>query len=115
MCRRVAGAACNLPSSFIRVASGPREFLLQLKTAEVPYLTGQLGLGGAPGYIHFFFEDSFAEINKGSPVARALGAEGAEKVNAKMAGIVTHMELWVARYLPEVSYDNRRAGPSNQD
>ena len=111
-------------TEFVRVAPGRGpEYLALLKsdilphfdTANVPYITGQLGLGGRPGYIHFFYEDNFAEINKGSPVSRALGREGAEKANAKMAGIVTDLEIWVSRYLPEVSYDNRGASSSSQD
>ncbi len=109
-------------TEFVTVAPGRgSEYLALLESdilphfdaMDVPYVTGQLGLGGAPGYVHFFYEDSFAEIGKGSPVSRALGPEGAEKVDAKLAGIVTHRELWVSGYVAELSDDNRSAGPSN--
>lgn len=131
--RPVAEASNPLPlgqnpklavTEFVQIAPGRgSEYLAHLdadvlphfKTAKVPYLTGRLTLGGAPGFVHFFMEDSFAEIGKGSPVSRALGPEGAEKVDAKMAGIVTHVEAWVSRYLPEVSYDNRGSASSNQN
>ncbi len=43
-------------------------------------------------------------------VMRALGAEGAQAVTAKLAGVVTSSELWIVRVLPEVSY-----GPSSDE
>lgn len=111
-------------TEFVNVAPGrgseyqailESDILPHFDAMDVRYVTGRLGLGGSPGFVHFFYEDSFAEIGKGSPVSRALGAEGAEKVDAKLVGIVTHQETWVSSYVAEVSYDNRSQGSSNQN
>jgi hypothetical protein len=131
---RPVAAASNAPApgtvpklavtEFVTVAPGRgSEYLAILESDILPhfdamdvrYVTGRLGLGGSPGFVHLFYEDSFAEIGKGSPLSRALGPEGAEKVDAKLTGIVTHQETWVSSYVAEVSYDNRSAGSSNQN
>ncbi len=84
------------------------DFLPHFDEAKVHHVTGSLTFGGEDGFIHVFYIDNFAELDKGSPVMRALGAEGAQAVTAKFAGIVTSSELWIARVLPELSY-----GPSS--
>ena len=80
------------------------DFLPHFDEEEVHHLTGSLAFGGEGGFIHVFFVDNFAELDKGSPVMRALGAEGAQAVTAKLTGVVTSSELWIARVLPELSY-----------
>ena len=80
------------------------DFLPHFDEAEVHHVTGSLAFGGEGGFIHMFYVDDFAELDKGSPVMTALGAEGAQAVTAKLAGVVTSSELWIVRVLPEVSY-----------
>ncbi len=84
------------------------DVLPHFKEAGIHYVTGALTFGGEGGYIHLFYYDSFAELDRGSPVVRALGPEGARAVTAKLSGIVTSSEQWLTRLLPEVSY-----GPSS--
>lgn len=72
--------------------------------AKVHHVTGSLAFGGEGGFIHVFYVENFAELDKGSPVMRALGAEGAQEVTASFSGIVSRSELWLARILPGASY-----------
>jgi hypothetical protein len=76
------------------------------------YVSGSVALGGESGFIHLFYVKDFAELDKGSPVMRALGPPGAQAVTAKLANVVASSELWLARVLPEVSY---RPSPSSTD
>ena len=89
------------------------DFLPHFNEAKIHYETGTLAFGGESGFVHAFYVVNFAELDKGSPVVRALGAEGAQAVTAKLAGIVTSSEMWVARLLPEVSYGPTAGGSEN--
>jgi len=80
------------------------DFLPHFDEAEMHYVTGALAFGGESGFIHVFYVDDFADLDKGSPVMRALGSDGAQAVTAKLAGIVTSSDLWLARVIPELSY-----------
>lgn len=80
------------------------DFLPHFNEAKVHHATGALAFGGEGGFLHVFYVDNFAELDKGSPVMRALGAAGAQAVTAKLSGIVTSSELWIARLLPDLSY-----------
>ena len=86
------------------------EFLPHFDEAEMHHVTGSIAFGGKGGFIHLFYVDNFAELDKGSPVMRALGTDGAQAVTTKLAGVVLENELWTARVLPEVSY-----GPASPD
>jgi hypothetical protein len=97
----------------VRVAPGREQEYLDLMTSEffphfdeqeLHYVTGALALGGDGGFLHVFYIDDFAELDKGSPVMRALGPARAAEATAKLAGIVTSSELWVARALPELGF-----------
>lgn len=72
--------------------------------AEMHHTSGALTFGGEGGYVHVFHVENFAELDQGSPLARALGAEGAQAVAAKLSGIVTRTEQWLVRYLPDLSF-----------
>ena len=96
-----------------RVAPGREQDYMDIMTADflphfdeekIHYVTGSLTFGGEGGFIHVFYVKDFAELDKGSPVMRALGAEGAQAVMKKFSGIVTSTELWIARLIPDVSY-----------
>ena len=96
-----------------RIASGREQdylnvmatdFFPHFKEAEVHYETGALTFGGEGGFFHLFHVGSFAELDRGSPVVAALGPEAAQAVTAKLSGIVTRSEQWLARLVPELSH-----------
>ncbi len=72
--------------------------------AEMHHTSGALTFGGEGGYVHIFHVERFADLDLGSPLARALGAEGAAEVTAKLSGVVTRSEQWLVRYLPDESF-----------
>ena len=80
------------------------DFLPHFTEAKVHHVSGSLSFGGPAGFIHVFYVDDFAELDRGSPVMRALGSDGAQEVNAKFAGVVTASQLWVARLVADASY-----------
>lgn len=99
--------------NLVRVFPGREQEYLKVMTEDVlphfneagaHYVTGSIALGGENGFIHLFYVKNFAELDKGSPVMRALGPEGAQAVTAKLSGIVASNEVWVTRVLPEVSH-----------
>jgi hypothetical protein len=76
-----------------------------MRKANVPYAVSQTMLGGdVSSFTTLIFYDSFAEIGKGHPFQRILGAEGERQLTAKAAGIVTHVERSIIRYVPELSF-----------
>jgi hypothetical protein len=80
------------------------DFLPHFQEAKVHHLSGILALGGKTGFLHVFYYESFADLDKGSPVMQALGPEGALAASAKLAGIVSSSSLSVARLIPELSF-----------
>ena len=48
--------------------------------------------------------NTYADIDKGPPMVRVLGPEGAAKLEAKLTGIVTHVERTISRYVPDLSF-----------
>ena len=64
--------------------------------------------------LEVFYFENFAELDKGSPVMRALGPEGASAVTAKLSGIVSSSALWVARVIPELSFGAPPASESDE-
>lgn len=80
------------------------DFLPHFDEAKVHHVTGSLTFGGESGFVHLFFMKDFAELDLGSPVMRALGTDGAQQVSAKLAGIMTRSEQWIARVLPDLSF-----------
>jgi hypothetical protein len=80
------------------------DFLPHFDEAKVSYASGVLAFGGESGFLHVFYVPSFAELDKGSPVMRALGPEGAQAVTTKLSGVVSSSSLWIARVIPELSF-----------
>ena len=66
--------------------------------AEVVYGEHTGGFVTAVGY------DTYEAIGKGHPFVIALGEEGARKLEAKAAGLVTRIQRHVSRYRPELSW-----------
>ena len=90
------------------------DFLPHFDAANVNHVTGILALGGEGGFLHVFYFENFAELDKGSPVMRALGPEGASAVTAQLSGIVSSSALWVARVIPELSFGAKEQGPASE-
>lgn len=80
------------------------DFLPHFNKANFYHVNGSIAFGGENGFIHLFYANNFAALDAGSPVVRALGPAGAQAVTAKLAGIVSSSELWIARVNPELSY-----------
>jgi hypothetical protein len=79
-----------------------------MKKARLGYAVSQTMLGGdVNGFTTLIFYDNFAEIGKGHPFLRVLGAEGERQLTAKAAGIVTHVERNIIRYVPDLSFAPR--------
>ena len=72
--------------------------------ADMHHSSAALTLGGDSGYVHFFHVGNFAALDQGSPLARALGPEGAIEITAKLAGVLSQTEQWIVRYLPDSSF-----------
>ena len=87
---------------YLRVMA--EDVLPHFNEAEMHHTTGALTFGGEGGYVHVFHVDDFATLDRGSPLARALGAPAALEVMAKLSGIVTRSEQWLVRYVPDVSF-----------
>ncbi len=87
---------------YIRVMA--EDVLPHFKEANMHHASGALTLGGDSGYVHFFHVGNFAALDQGSPLARALGAEGALEITSKLAGVLSRSEQWVVRYLPDISF-----------
>ncbi len=82
------------------------EILPVMKKADViGYFINQTVYGGdANEYTTVLFEDSFADIGKGSPLVRVLGQAGMEKLGLKYAPLVTRQERMIARYNADLSF-----------
>ena len=58
----------------------------------------------AGGYVTAIGYDTYEAIGKGHPFQTALGEDGARKLEAKVTGIVSHIERFISRYRPELSW-----------
>jgi hypothetical protein len=58
----------------------------------------------AGGYVTAIGYDTYEAIGMGHPFQTALGADGAIKLEAKVAGIVSRVERFISRYRPELSW-----------
>lgn len=87
---------------YLRVMA--EEVLPHFAEADMHHRSGAITLGGEAGYVHFFHVGNFAALDQGSPMIRALGAEGAQEVMARLAGVTRSSEQWLVRYLPDASY-----------
>jgi hypothetical protein len=56
------------------------------------------------GFITAVGYDSYEAIGKGHPFQTALGEDGARKLDAKVAGIISRVERFISRYRPELSW-----------
>ena len=99
---QVVSVASGREQDYLRVMA--EDVLPHFKEAEMHHTSGALTFGGESGYVHFFHVPDFAALDLGSPLARALGAQGAQAVLGKLSGVVRRNEQWLVRYLPDVSF-----------
>ena len=79
-----------------------------MRKARVGYAVTQTVVGGdINAFGSLIFYDSFADIGKGHPFLRVLGAEGERQLLVKAAAFVSHAERHVIRYVPELSFTSR--------
>jgi len=79
-----------------------------MRKAKLGYALSQTVLGGDVNQVStLVFYDSFAEIGKGNPFQRVLGAEGERQLQLKAAAFVTRLERNIIRYVPELSFAAR--------
>ena len=79
-----------------------------MRRAHLGYVVSQTVLGGDINeFTTLIFYDTFADIGKGHPFDRILGADGSRQLTAKAVGIVTHVERSIVRYVPELSFAPR--------
>ena len=110
MLLQIVSIAPGREQEYLRVMA--EDVLPHFDEAEMHHTTGALTFGGEGGYMHVFHVESFAALDQGSPLARALGAPAALEVMAKLSGVVTRSEQWLVRYLPDVSF---RPEPEAED
>ena len=89
------------------------DFLPHFNKANFYHVNGAITFGGSSGFIHLFYMNNFAALDSGSPVVKALGPAGAQAVTAKLSGIVSSSEQWIARVNPELSYGPVVRPPTN--
>jgi hypothetical protein len=79
-----------------------------MRRAHLGYVVSQTVLGGDINeFTTLIFYDTFADIGKGHPFDRILGADGSRQLTAKAVGIVTHVERSIVRYVPDLSFAPR--------
>jgi hypothetical protein len=88
--------------SFVR-----NELLPVIRRSDVAgYWTQRTVFGGDPNeYFTLTLYPNFADLDRGPPLVRVLGREGAAELNRKLApGVVLRQERMVVRFVPELSY-----------
>lgn len=111
--------AGNIPAiavyTRVRVATGTMqeyqnflktEILPLYKKANVRFQVNRRGLGADTSDVTSIASvgNKYADLDAGSVLARALGADGAAKLLAKTAGMVTVVERVVRRRVPDLSF-----------
>ncbi len=78
----------------------------EMKKAGVKfYMTTRVRYGGATNtFVSAQGIDSWADLDKPSPLVQALGQDGYRKVMDKRAQMITASEAQVVRYQPALSY-----------
>jgi hypothetical protein len=101
--------------SVVDIAAGRNaDFESLIKTDAVPamkkaqakgYYVSQVVYGGnTQEYITLVAYDTFEEISKGHPFEIALGQAGVAKMMQKTVGLVTRVDRYISRFVPELSF-----------
>ena len=109
---QVVSVAPGREQEYLRVMA--EDVLPHFDEAEMRHTSGALTFGGEGGYVHFFHVDDFAALDRGSPLARALGAPAALEVMAKLSGVVLRSEQWLVRHLPDASFRPEAEGENRR-
>ena len=82
------------------------EILPALTKAGAKHVMGHQRVfgGNSEDWVFLLMADNYAEFDKASPIVRALGQEGAQKVFAKRAGVVASAENFLIRYDAGLSF-----------
>jgi len=99
----------------VDIAAGRNaDFENLVKTDAVPamkkaqakgYYVSQVVYGGnTQEYITLVAYDTFEEIGKGHPFEIALGQAGVAKMMQKTTGLVTRVDRYISRFVPELSF-----------
>ena len=108
--------------SEVQVASGRRgDFEALLKKEVLPimqqakvraYVVNEVIYGAPAGtYFSGIGYDTYAAMDKGHPFQIVLGEEGARRLEAKTAGIVTRLERFVMRYRQDLTFSAPTSTP----
>ena len=89
-----------------------KEVLPLMQKAKVrSYWVGQVLYGDSVGmYVTAIGYDNYAALDKGHPFIQVLGDDGARRLEAKFAGIVTRTERFIARHCPNLSFTAAKPG-----
>ena len=101
--------------SYISVAPGREQEIERVMKTEVNAALKKAGVsyygvsrvvygGDTSQYITLLVFENFADLGRGHPLERALGADGLEKLQGKLTGIITRLERHVVRYNDALSF-----------
>jgi len=101
--------------SYISVAPGREPEIEQVMKSEVAAALKKVGVryygvsrviygGDTSQYVTLLMFDNFADLGRGHPLERALGADGLAKLQAKLTGVITKLERHVVRFNDALSF-----------
>lgn len=89
------------------------DYIPMLKKAQVAnFWVNQTVFGGAAERVTVRLMKKLGEIDGGPLARRTLGAEGAQNLAAKGAGLITSTRSSIVRYRPDLSYEAAPAKPA---
>lgn len=102
-------------ASFISVAPGREPEIEQFLKTEVQAALKKAGVtyygvarvaygGDSSQYMTLLLFENFTDLGRGHPLERALGADGAMKLQSKVTGIITKLERYVIRFNEVLSF-----------
>jgi hypothetical protein len=102
-------------ATFISVTPGREPEIEQFLKTEVRAALKKTGVnyygvarvtygGDASQYVTLLLFDNFTDLGRGHPLERALGADGAMRLQAKVTGIVSKLERYVIRFNEVLSF-----------
>ena len=101
--------------SYISVAPGREPDIEQVLKTEVHAALKKAGVsyygvsrvvygGDTSQYITLLMFENFADLGRGHPLERALGADGLAKLQGKLTGIITKLDRHIVRYNEALSF-----------
>jgi hypothetical protein len=101
--------------SYISVAPGREPEVEQMMKSEVTAALKKAGVsyygvsrviygGDTSQYVTLLMFDNFADLGRGHPLERTLGADGLAKLQAKLTGVIIKLERHVVRFNDALSF-----------